>query len=256
MAEQQQGLVGTATPSFEQTHQERAKEVWESTAKPQPITKEDVRGTDPKPDAPVIPDRALVISQLNDLYADTTPSVDPIQEKLAALEESLVPRPEPENPAVYNEIQKLRAELERRDREAIEAEQAVEREARLRTVREGFVESIESTEDFPAIKAAGFAEKVFDQLHAAQQAGEEVSEEELLSKTEADLWNLYEVLHAVRTPTTSEEAPVSQTPTQTPTLTPSLTATDAPRDLESIYADVRGDRRAAAVEVWNNIFNR
>ena len=236
---------------------ETAEQVWNRTAAAPALSKEDVRGNDPKPAAPVLPDRALVTGALKDIYKDTAPKADPIMDKLAALEESMVPRQEPEYPAVYNEIQKLRAEIERRDREAAEAAQAEEREARLRTVREGFVGSIEESEDFPAIKAAGFAEKVFDQLLAAQQAGEDVSEADLLSETEAGLWGLYEALKQVKTQTTSQEPQASEAPrTQTPTITPSLSAADSPRDVESIYEQVRGDRRAAAAELWDNIMNR
>ncbi len=266
MAEQQQGLVGTATPDTETpTHEQKAADVWQRTmgmsspkpAAPAPITKEDVRGNDPNPEAPVIPDRALVTGKIAEILSVGAPApVDPVAERLAQLEDKLTPKAQPENPAVYKEIQALRAELAERDRLEVEQQIAEEREARMRTLREGFVAEIEESEDFPAIKAAGFAEKVFDQLHAAQLAGEDVSEAEVLSKTEADLWSLYEALSALKDPTTSEEAPVSETPTPTPTLTPALSATDAPRDLESIYADVRGDRRAAATEVWNNIFNR
>lgn len=235
---------------------ETAADVWERTVNPKPITKEDVRGNDPKPSEPVLPDRALVTGQLKDIYNDTSgPKADPMMEKLAALEDSLVPRQEPEYPEVYHEIQKLRAEIEKRDREALEAERAEELAARVRTVKEGFVASLEESEDFPAIKAAGWAEKIFDQLHAAQQAGEDVSEAELLSKTEADLWSMYEVLHAVRNPTTSQEPQASEAPQPQTTLTPRLTATDTPQDVESIYESTRGDRRAAAAQLWNNIFN-
>lgn len=237
---------------------ETAADVWERTvSNPNPITKEAVRGNDPNPEAPVIPDRVLVTGQLEELYATKEPAADPVMEKLAALEDSLVPRQEPENPAVYNEIQKLRAEIARRDQEAAEAAAAEELEARKRTIKEGFIASIDDTDDFPAIKASGFAEKVFDQLDAAQQSGEPVSEEELLSKTEAELWGLYEALHTLKSSTTSEETPASEAPqTSTPTLTPSLTAADSPVDVESVYEATKGDRRAAAAELWNNIVNR
>lgn len=224
---------------------------------PNPITKEAVRGDDPTPSAPTLPDRALVTGQLNDIFAEGKTQSDPLADKLAALEDSLVPRQEPEHPEVYKEIQALRQELAQRDADAAEAAATEEREARLRTVREGFVESLRESEDFPAIKAAGYEEKLFETILAKQQAGEEVSEEAILSETESDLWTLYEALHAVRSPSTTSEAQTqSEPPTQPPTLTPSLSAQDAAVGTEDIYKNVNGDRRAAAVEVWNNIMNR
>lgn len=242
-----------ATPE----HLETAAQVWERTMNPNPITKDAVRGDDPAPAEPTLPDRALVTGQLNEIFADATPASDPLADKLAALEESLVPRQEPEHPEVYKEIQALRQELADRDAQAAQAAADEEREARLRTVREGFVESIRESEDFPAIKAAGYEEKLFDTILAKQQAGEEVSEEAILSETESDLWTLYEALHSVRNPSTTSEAPTqSEPPTQPPTLTPSLSAQDTARGTSDIYADVGNDRRAAAVEVWNNIMNR
>jgi hypothetical protein len=230
-----------------------AEEVWERTAAA-PITKEDVRGEDPKPEAPSLPDRALVTGQLSELYASETKAADPIMDRLAQLEESLVPKVEPEHPEVYKEIQSLRAELARRDEEAAEAAAAEEREARKRTIREGFVEALRESEDFPAIVAAGYEEKLFEQLDAAQQAGEDISEETLLSDTEASLWSLYETLHALKNPTTSEEAAPSETPEHsTPkTLTPTLTAQDSAQDVESL---LQGgvDRKAAAAELWSRV---
>jgi hypothetical protein len=227
-----------------------AAEVWERTVNP--ITKEEVRGNDPTPDAPVLPDRALVTGQLAEIYADDAPAVDPISEKLAALEESLVPKAEPEHPEVYKEIQALRAELAKRDEEAQEAERAEEREARLRTVREGFVESLRESDDFPGIVAAGFEEKVFNQIHAAQQNGEDVSEAKLLSDTEAELWQLFDVLSEVRNPTTSEEPQASEQQTPTPTLTPALSAADSAVSLEDMYAGP-SDRKAAAAALWESL---
>ena len=246
-------MIDEASPEAAET----AEQVWQRTTNPNPITKDDVRGSDPKPEAPVLPDRALVTGQLEEIFAQGQTHSDPLADKLAALEESLVPRQEPEHPEVYKEIQALRAELAARDEAAKQAAIEEEREARLRTVREGFVESLRESEDFPAIKAAGYEEKLFDTILAKQQAGEDVSEEELLSKTESELWGLYEALSAVKSSTTSQEPKASDAPQpQTPTLTPSLSGQDAPRTLEDIYADVRGDRKAAAAEIWDNIMNR
>lgn len=268
MANEQTGAVGTATPDTETpTHAERAADVWERTMgmsapkeqAPAPITKDDVRGNDPKPDAAVIPDRALVTGKIQEILAAGTPApVDPISERLAQLEESLTPRAQPEHPAVHKEIQALRAELAERDRVEAERVAAEQRDAQLRTVREGFVESLRESEDFPAIVAAGFEEKIFNELFAKQQAGEEVSEAELLSKTEADLWELHAVLSELKSPTTSEDTQSqSEAPKPpTPTLTPSLTATDSPQGVEDIYEASRGDRRAAAAQLWDNIMNR
>ena len=168
---------------------ESAADVWERTVAA-PISKEAVRGTDPKAEAPTLPDRVLVTGQLKELFEETVPQADPISERLAALEDSLVPRPEPEHPAVYKEIVALREELAARDAAAAEAVVQEEREARLRTVKEGFVESLRESEEFTAIVAAGFEEKVFNEIYAKQQAGEEVSEETILSDTEASLWAL------------------------------------------------------------------
>lgn len=227
---------------------ESAESVWERTVAA-PITKDDVRGKDPKAAeaAPVIPDRALVTGQLEELYADTTPKSDPLLDRLAQLEQSLVPTPEPEHPGVHAELVKLREELAARDEAAAEAVRAEEREARLRTVREGFVESLRETDSFPGIVAAGFEEKVFEKIHAAQQSGEEVSEEKILSDTESELWALYEVLHTVKAPTQSEE-PTQSEATQTPTLTPTLTAEDNAATVEDLLSG--GDRVSAAAEVW------
>jgi len=229
-----------------------AEQVWEKTMSPAPITKEDVRGEDPKAEGVTLPDRALVTGQLQALYAETNKEPDPIMERLANLEESLVPRPEPENPEVYKEIQALRAELDKRDREAAEAAAEEERDARRRTLREGFVESIRESKDFPAIVAAGYEETLFEQLDAAQRTGEAVSEEQLLSDTEASLWTLYETLHALKNPTTSEENTPSEPAKPFPpkTLTPALTAEDSARDIESILQG-GSDRKAAAAELWS-----
>ena len=233
-------------PAEPGTH-ESAADVWERTVAA-PISKEAVRGTDPKAEAPTLPDRVLVTGQLKELFEETVPQADPISERLAALEDSLVPRPEPEHPAVYKEIVALREELAARDAAAAEAVVQEEREARLRTVKEGFVESLRESEEFTAIVAAGFEEKVFNEIYAKQQAGEEVSEETILSDTEASLWALNDALNALKTPTTSDEAPPSETP-QTPTLTPSLTATDSAATIDDILKG-GGDRRAAAAELW------
>jgi len=228
---------------------ESAAQVWDRTVSA-PISKEAVRGDNPKAAeaAPVLPDRVLVTGQLEALYADSTPAADPIAERLQALEQSLVPTQEPEHPEVYKELVALREELAARDAEALEAVKTEEREARLRTVREGFVESLRESPDFPGIVAAGFEEKVFAKIHAAQQAGEEVSEETILSETETELWQMYDILHAAKSSTTSEEAPPSETPS-TPTLTPSLTATDEASTVEDLIAG-GGDRKAAAAELW------
>ena len=243
-----------ATPE----HLETAAQVWDRTMNPNPITKEAVRGDDPAPAAPTLPDRALVTGQLNDIFAEGKTQSDPLADKLAALEDSLVPRQKPEHPEVYKEIQALRQELAQRDADAAEAVAAEERDARLRTVREGFIESLRESEDFPAIKAAGYEEKLFDIILAKQQAGEDVSEETILSEMEADLWTIYDALHAAKHPSTTSQEPTQSEPpvTQTPTLTPSLSAQDAAVTTEDIYAQANGDRRAAAVEVWNNIMNR
>lgn len=232
-----------------------AEQVWERTvgmapAKPAaaaPITKDDVRGDDPKPEAPSLPDRALVTGQLRDIYSTGQTHSDPIADRLAALEDSLVPRPEPEHPEVYKEIQALRAELAQRDEAAKEAAIAEEREARLRTLREGFVESLRESTDFPAIVAAGFEEKVFNTINAKQLAGEDVSEETILSDTETELWQMYDLLNAVKNPTTSDEPTQSETP-QTPTLTPTLTAEDNAATVEDLLQG--NDRKAAAAELW------
>jgi len=245
--------------SEQATHEQSAQEVWDRTmgAPAAPITKDAVRGDDPAPSESVLPDRALVTGQLNEIFGATEPAADPIADKLAALEDSLVPRQEPEHPEVYKEIQALRAELAERDAAAKEAEASEERDARLRTVREGFIEALRESEDFPAIKAAGYEEKLFDSILAKQQAGEEVSEETILSDMEASLWTIYDALHAAKHPTTTSEEPTPSEPNiQPPTLTPSLSAQDTARGLEDIYTDVGNDRKAAAVEVWNNIMNR
>lgn len=227
---------------------ESAADVWERTVAP--ISKEAVRGNDPKAEAPTVPDRVLVTGQLKELFAETAPVADPISERLAALEDSLVPRQEPEHPAAYKEIVALREELAARDAAAAEAVATEEREARLRTVKEGFVESLRESEDFTAIVAAGFEDKVFNEIYAKQEAGEEVSEETILSETEASLWALNDALNELKSPTTSQDPTPSETP-QTPTLTPNLTATDSAATIDDILKEGGGDRRAAAAELWN-----
>jgi hypothetical protein len=237
----------TTIPAVEGTP-ESAADVWERTVSPAPITKAAVRGDDPKPEPVGLPDRALVTGQLAELYADTTSAPDPILDRLAQLEQSLVPTAEPEHPEVYKELVKLREELAQRDLDAAEAVKTEERDSRLRTVREGFVEALRESDSFPGIVAAGFETKVFETIHAKQQAGEEVSEETILSETEAELWQMYDILHAVKSTTTSDEPTPSETP-QTPTLTPTLTATDEASSIEDLMAN-GGDRQAAAAELW------
>jgi hypothetical protein len=226
---------------------ESAADVWERTVEPAPISKAAVRGDDPKPEPVGLPDRALVTGKLEELYAEANVVPDPIMDRLAQLEQSLIPTAEPEHPAVYKELVALREELAARDEAVAEASAAEERDSRLRTLREGFVESLRETDSFPGIVAAGFETKVFETIHAKQQAGEEVSEETILSETETELWQMYDVLHAVKSKTTSQEPTPSETP-QTPTLTPTLTATDAASNIEDLMAG--GDRKAAAAELW------
>lgn len=247
-------------PTSPESAPETAAQVWERTMNPNPITKEQVKGDDPSPEAPSLPDRALVDKQLRDFIAsgnaETAP--DPIAERLGALEESLVPKAQPENPAVYKEVVALREELAKRDQDAAEAVAAEEREAGLRTLRTGFIEGLREDGNFPAIVAAGLEEKVFNTVYNKLEANEEgVSYDQVASEAEADLWRLFDALSEVKNPTTSEEEEPSEAPKpQTPTITPTLTAADAPRDIESLLGGHNNDRRAAAAELWDSIQNR
>jgi hypothetical protein len=127
----------------------------------------------------------------------------------------------------------------------------------MNLLREGVVSNIRNdAERFPLLVGLGQEENVYNELVTQLRAGKQVSEDDVASKAEARLQAAFEKMMAVKggKTTTSQEPAKSEPPKQTPTLTPTLTASDKPTDVESVLAET-GDRRQAAVKVWESLMN-
>ena len=236
-----------------------AQEVWDRvSAKQTPITKEEVKGEDPKGEAPIaIPDRVLVAPELAKfLEGNLEPEANPLEERLAAIEAALTPAPEAVSFDAASEVAALRAELAEKDAEAVAVRQSEANEAQFRTFKEGIIANLRADEEkYPGIIAAGFEDNVIATLVPLLEAKEAVSEDQVASKAEAKLRALYETLKgAYETSPPSEETTESSQEQESPTtLTPDLSAADEPVDIESLLKAGLSHRDAAA-QVWDKVY--
>jgi hypothetical protein len=234
--------------------QKTAQEVWDATT--QPITTEDVAGDKEAPAA--LPDRALVAPEITEfLQTHLTKEPDPIQTQIAEIKSILDQATQPQAEAPSGEqaiLSKLEAleqrEAERLEKEAHEKAEA-EYDAKVRTLREGVVESIRTDKDkYPTIVALEQEGQVFTNLVKLLEQGKAVSEHDVASKLEADLLELKQKMMSIGQPetTSTEETPPSKAPQ---TLTPDLTAADEPFTLEDF-----SNPKDAAAALWERIHNK
>jgi len=225
------------------------------------ITKEDVKGEDPKAaDAEqeeVLPDRALIAPELAQfLKEQEEPAPNPLEERLARIEQALTASEEAEAEGPQGLEGKLELLLQRIEAaEAREAER-VEQEAhdaRMRAYREGIMEKVRRESDkFPGLVKLGYEENVYQTLVNELKAGRVASEDEIASKAEAELRTLYTTLKEVYEPTaTTSKVPQKQSKpkSQPKTLTQNLSSADTTADIGELIAK-HGPQVAAEI-VWN-----
>lgn len=244
MSEEVEAVVETPTPT--------AEEVWAKTVD-EPITTEDVAGT--KKDEPeALPDRALVAPELANFIKTNVPAEPSVLEKeISEIKTVLSELRQPATPAEVTTEERLLQKLEALEsRESLRVQELEQKaaeeayEAQVRTLREGVVENVRaSKEKFPGLVALKKEDMVFPELVDRLQKGENVSEDDIASKIEADLKTLWESLNDVYGQKPSQDKPPSQAPTQT--LTPELTASDEPFDLEEA---IKKNKKEAAKAVW------
>ena len=229
---------------------ETQEQVWERTTAP--ITKEDVRGDAPVEEAPRTPDRELVAPKLKEAIKPA-PEPNPLEQRLASIEQALQPEPEPAGPTpVEEEVRQLRELILQKEQEAAEQKAQQEHEAQISVFREGVVSNIRESNDYPAIVALGWEGKVFEALYAQLQQGADVSEDDVASQAEAELRKSYDLLKKAFEPTTSEEATPSEEPKPKPTtLTSGLSGNDSPMSTEELYNST--DRATAMKQVWESL---
>jgi hypothetical protein len=252
-------LTEQVTPEVnEEATPETKEQVWERTLQTEaPITKEELRGEDREPEEGVLPDRALVAPEIAEYLKtveepETGAAISEIASLRARMEELAAPIPE-EPTEMQQLLQRFNAleqrDLDREQKASERANQEAE-EARFRTFHEGVVGNIRAEEDkYPGLIALSLEGNVSTTLINQLQDGKQVSEYDVASKAETELWELYEVLHALKTKTSEDPEP-SKAPKPTNTLTPNLTAVDEPWSLEE--AMTKGKRQAQA-ELWERI---
>jgi len=233
-----------------------AAEVWEATV--EPITTEDVAGKKAEPAEEVLPDRALVAPELANFIKSNVPKEpSALEVEIREIKNVLSELRQPATPQEVSReevlLQKLEA-LEAREAQRAQAaeEQAAEEayEAQVRTLREGVIENIRASKDkFPGLVALGQEEIVFTTLVDRLQKGENVSEEDVASKIEADLKILRDKLNeAYPDQKPSQDLTPSKAPSKT--LTPDLSAGDEPFDLEEAIGKNKKD---AARALWERL---
>lgn len=241
----------------EETVQPTAEEVWSKTVE-EPITTEDVAGTKAETKEEVLPDRALVAPELANFIKTNVPKEpSALEQEIREIKTVLSELRQPATPQDISReevlIQKLEA-LEAREAQRLQAEEerAAEEayEAQVRTLKEGVIENVRAAKDkFPALIALGQEELVFTSLVDRLQKGENVSEDDIASKIEADLKVLRDKLNeAYKTDQPSEDLTPSKAPSKT--LTPDLSASDDPFDLDDA---IKKNKKAAAQALWERL---
>jgi hypothetical protein len=237
---------------------ETKEQVWERTLQTEaPITKEELRGEDHKADETILPDRALVAPEIAEYLKtveepETGSAISDIASLRARIEELAAPLPE--EPSEMQQLLERFNALEQRDlkrqQDTVEKEEEEAEQARFRTFHEGVVGNIRAEEDkYPGLIALSLEGNVSTTLINQLQDGKQVSEYDVASKAETELWELYDVLHALKTKTSEDPEP-SKAPKPTNTLTPNLTAVDEPWSMQD--AMTKGKKQAQA-ELWNRI---
>ena len=235
---------------------ETQDQVWERTTQnTAPITKEELRGEPPKEEEPTLPDRALVAPEIAEYFQTHTqetpdPTLSEVESLRARLEELAAPAPEPTS-EMQQLVEKIAA-MEQRDLDRAKAaeQKAAEEdeEARMRTYREGVKGNIRSeAEKYPGLIALSLEDNVCNTV--INERGK-VSEYEVAGKAEAEVWEIYEILHAIKTKNTSEQPTASEAPKPITTLTPDLTAVDEPWSLDDA---MKKGKREAQAELWERI---
>jgi ribosome-binding protein aMBF1 (putative translation factor) len=237
----------------EEPPQKTAQEVWDAT---KPITTEDVAGDKEAPET--LPDRALVAPDItNFIQANITKEPSTIETQISEIKGILdaATQPQPEAPSGETAILAKLEALEQRDQERSDKEAhdkaEVEYDAKVRTLREGVVETIRADkEKYPTIVALEQEGQVFTNLVKLLEQGEAVSEHDVASKLETDLLELKDKMNKIgQTETPSkEETPPSKAPQ---TLTPDLTAADEPFSLEDF-----SNQKDAAAALWERIHTK
>lgn len=254
----EQAPVETPEAETPEPVQETAEQVWnriQEAKATNPITKEDVRGEKPAaPGEEPAPAREPVAPKIQQFVEKHKPAVvDPIQERLDRLEALLTkPAEEPEAPDVAAEVRNLREQLEEQKREAREAAEQNAIEAEIAALREGMVANLRAEpEKYAGLVAAGYEEYVFNTVYNEQQAGRVVSEDEVASKAEAEVYQLYLNLHEAykdKTPTSKEDTPSEAPKTETPTLLQEHSTQDEALNIDELI-EKYGKHKAADL-VW------
>lgn len=251
--------IDETSPESAPTQAPTAAEVWErvhnAAPTPEPITKDEVKGTKPGEEPK---ERKLVAPEVQEFVAKTKePEPNPLEERLARIEQILQgPTEKQEQRTLEDEVASLRQQLLEREQREAEARAQEEYDNHIRLFREGVVSNInDDAERFPFIVALGKQEEVFEDLLARLQAGENVSEDDVASEAEAKYAEAFEKMQRAKKPTKSEDKRASE-PKEQPTLTPSLTAADEVTDVSTILESTKGDRAAAAAKLWEAIHSR
>lgn len=248
--------VDPTSPESAPTQAPTAAEVWErvhnAAPAPEPITKDEVKGVKPGEEPK---ERKLVAPEVQEfINKGKPPETNPLEERLARIEAALsAPTEEAPKPGLEDEVRALKQALLEKEQREEQARAEAEREQSLQTFREGVVSNIDDQPDrFPFLIALGMQTEVFNTLIARLEAGESVSEDDIASEAEAKYAEAFEKMQQARTTTKSQERPASEPKTQ-PTLTPSLSGAEGPNDIDTIMESAKGDRRAAAAQLWNAI---
>lgn len=144
--------------------------------------------------------------------------------------------------AVLAELQQLREREAQRLQQEEQAKAENEYSERERVLRQGVVENLRSRkEDFPALFAMEQEDSVATELFNRLGAGQDASDFAVASEFESALWELYNKLHALKTPAPSEDKPASE-PKTSVTLTNDLVGADAEEDLSGLSRQQLIDR--------------
>lgn len=239
---------------------ETKDQVWARTArKAPPITKEELRG--PETGEPVLPDRSLVAPEITEYLQSKQevaqdPTTEGIEALRARLEELAAPESEPptESQVLLEKITALEQRDVERDRATEQRRVEEDEQARQSAFREGVVANINAdAEVYPGLIALSLQDNVYFSLYNQLKEGKTVSEADIASKAEQDVWEIYDKLHAIKTKVSDE--PTRSVAPQTPiTITPDLVANDESWSVKD--AIMRGDKRSAKEELWNRINNQ
>jgi hypothetical protein len=242
---------------------EQAK-VWEATVSKTedndaPITKKDVSGKDPDAPSDVLPDRALVAPSLREFLKAKAPVItNPIVEQADRLEQALTaiqtPAPEPMSfeDTILSKIEGLEQGMQERAQKEADDKAKAEYDNEINTFRTRIVKSIQDRkEDFPALIALGREEAVVNELLAAAERDEELSEVDVASEIEKGLWTMYENMSPLSdTKSKDKTKPSAKQTTTSPTKDD---IPDPPVKVDDFALHTAQGKKAAQEALWNNI---